>query len=203
LEETKVSPVLRVSSGQEASKQQIASSKWIEASKALKQCVTLPQTLCVRSHNREDQQSKMALFSDIAALACSCALQADENPADALGVLELGRGVIVGSLIDTRDEIAEFQEEYPEIAGKLAPKQKELNAITTNLPLRKHSLNAVDVNWLTPWSPLRDSIKEFEDLQKKIRTLDKKFKYFQLQQPSYTFPALVSEGPIVFLMLRK
>src|SRR2546423_1516188 len=53
-----------------------------------------------RSLNHHDQQYVVSLFSGLAPNACSIALQMREPLGTALEILERGRGVILGLLID-------------------------------------------------------------------------------------------------------
>lgn len=65
----------------------------------------------------EDQQHVVSIFSGLAADACSRSLQAGDEVGQALEVLELGRGVIMGLLIDDRSDISKLENSYPEQAA--------------------------------------------------------------------------------------
>lgn len=70
-----------------------------------------------RSLNRGDQEQSVSEFSDIAVETCSFALQAGHDPAEALEILEMGRGAILGLLIEDRSLISELAVAYPETAA--------------------------------------------------------------------------------------
>ncbi|RFU82153.1 tpr [Trichoderma arundinaceum] len=67
---------------------------------------------------REDQQRITALFSDFAVETCALSLEAGDSPARALELLELGRGVILGLLIEDRSDISELATAYPQQAAR-------------------------------------------------------------------------------------
>lgn len=59
-----------------------------------------------RSLERADQEHHLSKFSSLASIACSAALMAGKSPADALGLLELGRCVLLGYSIGSRSDIS-------------------------------------------------------------------------------------------------
>jgi tetratricopeptide (TPR) repeat protein len=66
---------------------------------------------------RDDQQRLTAKFSDVAVETCALSIQAGESPAQALELLELGRGLILGLLIEDRSDVSGLAATYPEQAA--------------------------------------------------------------------------------------
>ncbi|KAH6688477.1 CHAT domain-containing protein [Plectosphaerella plurivora] len=62
----------------------------------------------------------------ISSLAAATALQAGKDPLEALQVLELGRGIIAGLMMDLRMDVSELKVSHPELADKLASLQDKL-----------------------------------------------------------------------------
>lgn len=75
--------------------------------------------LLPRLHNRffslEDQQYVMSLSSGLATHACSLALQTEKSPAEAVELLERGRGVILGLLMHDQSDIAKLKAAHPSL----------------------------------------------------------------------------------------
>lgn len=67
--------------------------------------------------SRDDQQRLTAAFSDIAVETCSLSIQAGEGPSRALELLELGRGLILGLLIEDRSDVSGLAETRPDLAA--------------------------------------------------------------------------------------
>ncbi|KAH6854937.1 CHAT domain-containing protein [Chaetomium sp. MPI-CAGE-AT-0009] len=67
--------------------------------------------------SRDDQQRLTAAFSDIAVETCSLSIQAGEGPSRALELLELGRGLILGLLIEDRSDVSGLAATRPGLAA--------------------------------------------------------------------------------------
>ncbi|KAL2169484.1 hypothetical protein VTG60DRAFT_6028 [Thermothelomyces hinnuleus] len=68
--------------------------------------------------SRDDQQRLTADFSDIAVETCALSIRAGESPARALELLELGRGLILGLLIEDRNDVSGLAATHPEHAAR-------------------------------------------------------------------------------------
>jgi hypothetical protein len=65
------------------------------------------------SLSRDDQQYVVSRFSSLAADVCSPLLQTGDDVFEALELLELCRGVIIGLLIDNRSDIQDWNYHIP------------------------------------------------------------------------------------------
>jgi tetratricopeptide (TPR) repeat protein len=82
-------------------------------------------------HNRSlglhDQQYVVSRFSGLATDACSLALQTGESPANALELLERGRGVILSLLMDDRSNTSELRAAHPTLCARYENLRLEVN----------------------------------------------------------------------------
>jgi tetratricopeptide (TPR) repeat protein len=87
--------------------------------------------LLPRIHNRylnhHDQQYVVSTFSGLATDACSLAIQVGELPDKAVEILERGRGVILGLLIDDRSDSSELKAAYPDQCALYESLRVEVN----------------------------------------------------------------------------
>jgi hypothetical protein len=87
--------------------------------------------LLPRVHNRtlslQDQQYIVSLFSGLATDACSLALQRGEPLAKALELLEQGRGVTLGFLMDDRSDTSELKAAHPTLCALYESLRLEVN----------------------------------------------------------------------------
>jgi hypothetical protein len=80
-----------------------------------------------RSLSRDDQQRITAGFSDIAIEICALSIKRGSGAADALGLLELGGGLILGLLIENQSDLSAIAPSYPEQATRF---KELLNSIS-------------------------------------------------------------------------
>jgi hypothetical protein len=73
----------------------------------------------------------VAQFSGVAADVCSLILEINGDAFEAIELLELGRGVIVGFLLDDRSDIFILQTSFPE---KTAAYDRLRNEVNTSIP---------------------------------------------------------------------
>jgi hypothetical protein len=103
-------------------------SYWSEALTIAKRAISLLPLINNRCLSRDDQQYMALRFSGLVADACSLSLQADDDAFEALELLELGRGVIMGLLIDDRSDISRLERSHPEKAVIYDRLRNEVNA---------------------------------------------------------------------------
>lgn len=100
---------------------------WHQASVVAKQAVEFLPIVNDRSLNREDLQIIISSFAGLAADACSLSLKVDGDPLQSIELLELGRGVILGYLIESRSDLSNLMQSDPEKAAKYDRLRTELN----------------------------------------------------------------------------
>jgi tetratricopeptide (TPR) repeat protein len=99
--------------------------RWDEASAIASEAVEVLPTLNIGSLNRDDQQQVVSSFADLAANACALCLQVggEGSDAHALELLEVGRGVIIGTRID----VSKLESSHPEKAAEYSGLVVEVN----------------------------------------------------------------------------
>ncbi|KAK6530150.1 hypothetical protein TWF694_003518 [Orbilia ellipsospora] len=95
-------------------------------------------------------------FSDLASTAAAAALEAGKDGGHALQLLELGRGVIAGMLMDMRGDISELQQQHPNLAKSFISVRDRLDA-----PFNKGSASKISESLTTE--------QEFNRVLDKIR----------------------------------
>ncbi|KAJ4286571.1 hypothetical protein N0V88_007993 [Collariella sp. IMI 366227] len=138
--------------------------------------------------SRDDQQRLTAAFSDMAVETCALSIQAGDNPAQALELLELGRGLILGLLIEDRSDISSLATEHPEPAARFESFRDVISRPVdtgVNVALRQVLVRERD-----------NQIREFDELLEKIRWLPGQERF--LQGPTAEeLKNLAIDGPIV------
>lgn len=124
------SPFDRVNSAIMAIRAFIAQKDWERAVDLSKQAIEFLPIANSLSLKREDQQNIVERFSGLASEACSIALESGQSPAEALNLLECGRGAILSQSINARNDLDELRAAYPEAASKFDSIRKELHAAT-------------------------------------------------------------------------
>lgn len=84
-----------------------------ESSQLLEEAVNLLPTVSPRSLNHTDKQHMLADSAGMASMAAATALNSGKAASHALQLLELGRGVIAGLLMDMRGDISSLKREHP------------------------------------------------------------------------------------------
>lgn len=151
----------------------------------------LPQ-VCSRYLNYEDQQHAILQVAGLAADACSLCLRYEKNPNRALEILEYGRGLIIGYLIDGYGDISEFTRSYPEKAEEFnSLRHKAFISVNDDEP-REIRLQAVQER--------EEAIRKLELCTQDIRQLPGQDRF--LLPPSLeVLKSSASEGPIILVNL--
>lgn len=116
------------------------------------------------------------------------------NPEHALQLLELGRGVLAGLLMDLRRDIIDLKLEYPELAERFISLRDELDLSSD----RADSLSPANTMlsrelWV---KRRREADREFTDLVNTIRTKPN-FSNFLQPPTSEELMSVADEGPII------
>ncbi|KFY28251.1 hypothetical protein V491_00549 [Pseudogymnoascus sp. VKM F-3775] len=143
-----------------------------------------------RSLSYQDQQYVVSLFSGLATTACSLALQIGEPPEKALEILERGRGVILGLLIEDRSDTSELKAAYPDLCTLY-----EILRLEVNTP--------IDIDGVADQRRLEiafkrrsKAIKELDGCVQNIRQLPK-FSQFQKGLTAELMQECSAEGCVV------
>lgn len=121
-------PISRLTSASNALLLLQKQKDWHFARNISKEAVRLMTLVSNRTLSQADQQWCLSHFSHLAAESCSFSLRAGDSAAEAVELLELGRGVILGYLIDDRSDISELAASYAEQAEDYDKLRNEVNA---------------------------------------------------------------------------
>jgi len=102
---------------------------WKESSAVLESAVYLLLMVSLRSLQHTDKQHLLSQFAGLASMAASTALYAGKTPYDALKLLELGRSVIAGLLLDMRTNVSELEQQHPKLAKRYKFLRDELDSL--------------------------------------------------------------------------
>ncbi|KAL0631832.1 hypothetical protein Q9L58_009294 [Maublancomyces gigas] len=165
---------------------------WQESSTLLEDAVRLLPNVSPRFLERDDQEHTLSDFTRLAADAASTALQAGAEASHALRLLELGRGVIMGLLIDCRIDLSEsrLQVENSEFFDKFNRLRTQIDSPLVTMPE-----GLADPH--TRRQRLQE-IHELEEILTHIRQLPS-FEGFLLPPRSEDLMSMAGEGPIVIL----
>ena len=105
--------------------QQLEEGSYDIANRALQIAIELLPSTASYNLRRIDQQYNLTVYSGLASAAAAVALAAGEDPAKAACLLEGGRGVILGHLLDLRNDIinlrSDLAEKYRSLTSILDP----------------------------------------------------------------------------------
>ena len=104
---------------------------WPQAYQAASKTLSLVPLLTHRSLETSDKQHLVTEIVDFASSASAIALNADNTPYSAIQALEIGRGVITGSLNELRADVSDLQQKHPAIAEEYMALRGQLDAPIT------------------------------------------------------------------------
>jgi CHAT domain-containing protein len=149
-----------------------------------------------RSLNNSDKQHTLKRFTGLAARGGGAALNAKREAYEALALLELGRGVIAGLLLEMRTDITELKEKHPELAQQFTALRDELDAPGQEVS----SLENIDAISIQKTETKRrpEIEQQFKDVIADIRSLPN-FGEFLLPPTAVQMKSAASKGPIVII----
>lgn len=178
-------PRLRITAARNAATLYSTLKKWQESCSLLTDAVKLLPKVSPRLLRRDDQQYQLSEFTRLASNAVSATLQAGSEASDCLSLLELGRGIIMGLVIDCRSSLLELRKQYPDVHDRFDRLRIRIDSLVDNtVPEQRHKR--------------QKDIDELEELSAFIRNLPG-FAGFQLPPPAEDLMAIAEEGPIVIL----
>ena len=142
-------------------------SNWEESSVLLQGAVELLPIVSRRPLANTDKQHMIGEFAGLASIAAAAALKAGKEPVHALRLLELGRGVIAGLLLEIRTDISALELQHPELATEFASLRDELDS-----PVSATALPTSNDNAPSPESQAkrrREAAQSFTDVVARIR----------------------------------
>ena len=123
-------PSIRLNLGKQAAQLLASQSDWEASSTYLRGSVQLLPAISPWSLRHTDKQEMLSKNDGLASDAAAVALNAGNDAYHALELLELGRGVIAGLLLDMRTDISALQKKYPKLAEEFSYHRDELDSTT-------------------------------------------------------------------------
>ncbi|KAK5659620.1 hypothetical protein OQA88_824 [Cercophora sp. LCS_1] len=196
---------IRMLAGRDLTSIFVHQGQWQHAHEAAHTVIQLMPSLAPASLGPADQKFLLSHFSNFASDAAAIALTAGKPPFDALQLLELGRGVLSGSLSRLYLDVSELSEKHPGLATRYTELRDEVDrrAKSAEIPRPK--------GLLTPRRPgqmftTRESEadrtynagRDLENLVAEIRNLTG-FQDFLLPPSKSIVKAAASRGPIIII----
>ncbi|MHA6757965.1 CHAT domain-containing protein [Streptacidiphilus sp. PAMC 29251] len=122
-------PRTRAVAAQHIGRIQAATKDFAGALTGFDQALDLLSLVAWRGLQRDDQERLLVEFSGLAGAAAACALELGDPPR-ALAVLEQGRGVLLGQVLDLRTDHEGLRRRHPELAGELEAVYAGIDAAT-------------------------------------------------------------------------
>jgi tetratricopeptide (TPR) repeat protein len=162
------------------------------ASRLLTEAIELLPNISPRTLQRNDQQYALSQFDRLASDAAALAMKAGESAFKAISLLELGRGVMASTILDTRSDITDLADTHLDIANTFKRLRDELDSVINSQEdpdesalIRRHA-----------------AAKEFSDIIHKIRGLEGYSNF--LKAPSQEkLQSLAAPGPIVIVNISR
>ncbi|TPX20795.1 hypothetical protein DIZ76_016691 [Coccidioides immitis] len=189
-------PSIRISSAQFAAIILTTQLNWEDSSVLLQGAVELLPFVSVRSLEHTDKQHMLAQFTGLASAAAAAALKAGKSASQALRLLELGRDIIAGLLMEMRGDITDLKEQYPHLADEFIHLREELDS-----PVDEMISSALTNGRASIDSRVKrryEADQRFEELIKEIRT-QPKFCNFLLPPSAEGMMAAAKPDPIIVI----
>ncbi|EWC44826.1 hypothetical protein DRE_06464 [Drechslerella stenobrocha 248] len=180
-------PLHRLLSALDCAKRLIQSSSWNRIDKIMDVAIELLPKVSPKSLSRDDQQFILGYLSGIATISCSSALKAGRSAYDALVRMESCRGVIAGTIIDSRSDVDALRQENPALYEEYTSLRKLIAG---------HHSGALPLPQSNGQLTLDRYIERLGALEEQIRSMDA-FSRFQLPPLPETIQSLASSGPVV------
>ncbi|GES61376.1 TPR-domain-containing protein [Aspergillus terreus] len=109
-------PSLRIEIGAKLAASLASQLSWAEAATILQEAVELLPRVSPRPLSDDDKQQMLRQFAGLASAAAAVTLNAKRDADHALRLLELGRGVINGLLVEIRSDISDLRKAHSHLA---------------------------------------------------------------------------------------
>lgn len=184
-------PRARIAAAIHGARVLVSSGRWQEAALLLEGAVKILATVSPRILGRSDQQYELCEFSRLASDAVTVCLQAGASAAHCLRLLEHGRGIITGHIIDCRSDLSELQEHHQDIWNRFNLLRMEIDSSSV--------VSALSTEPEMPGRARRvQAVQELDRTLADIRQLPG-FDGFLLPPSAADLVAMAAEGPIVIV----
>jgi len=161
---------------------------WASACEIAKQSVKLLPTVCTHSLNREDQQRVLESFTGLGAKMCSLVLETDGRVDEALTLLELSRGVMLGLSMDIQSDLREISVKHPDAAKRYRGLLSEIN-----LPTIQGGIIVTDAGLV---KRREEAVKKFKECVEDIRQIPGCERFLRAPSPGQ-LKKQITEGSII------
>jgi hypothetical protein len=190
---TSAAPLVRIRAAQMVGNVYARSGKWTDAAAVYEACVNLMPRVSLPFLPRVDQQRLLAMLTGVASQAATCALLARKGAIHALKLLELGRGIIAGFVIDCRSDVTDLESEHPELWRQFTGLRRQMeDGLAT--PLRATGWELLGPKSVMAWR--KKVMAKMEEVLGTIRGL-LGYEGFLRPPSADSLMALAVSGPIV------
>ena len=154
----------------------------------------------LREFNLHDQQYTLSFYEGAASDAAAMLLRHQNNVSEALRILELGRGAIIGAQVNGSNDITDLEMTYPDLSQQFRRLSEQFEGSRSD----RGDMNIMTLDMQAKSLPVLDHARRHEinsELESLIDTIRQKpgFKNF-LRGPSMDkLQDLSDRGPIVYL----
>ncbi|KAF9764188.1 hypothetical protein IL306_002862 [Fusarium sp. DS 682] len=170
--------------------------RWPLAHQAACTAVSLVPLLTPRSLENSDKQHLLTEVVGLASDAAAVALMAEATTHDAVQLLEIGRGIITGSMNEMRGDVSELQQKDPQLAEDYLELRGQLDAPTTST-FQDDELD-VQTGLTGQFNERYEAGQKLERTIQAIRRLPG-FDRFLLAPSAVELKAAAASGPIVII----
>jgi hypothetical protein len=189
-------PSVRIKLAWTAAKLLTSQTNWEESSVLLQGAIKLLSIASPRSLENTDKQHMLSEFSGLAPMAAATALSIGKGAGYALELLELGRGVIAGHLLEMRIDISALKQLHSELATEFISLRDELDSPTSGTVLPISDDNTL--SWESQAKRRRQADQRFAEITARIR-IEPGFENFLLSPTADELMAAADRGPIVIV----
>ncbi|KAF2804516.1 uncharacterized protein BDZ99DRAFT_544163 [Mytilinidion resinicola] len=187
-------PSTRIVSARRSANILTSQLRWEEASDFLQGAVKLLPIVSPRLLGNNDKQHMLGQFSGLASMAAAIWLKAGKDEHLALELLELGRCVIAGLLLEMRTDISDLKQQYPMLAAEFETLRNKLDSPPSETTL----LGDTASPWKVQANQRLEADKRLKELITEIRG-QPDFQNFLLPPTHEELMAAASQGPIVII----
>lgn len=145
-----------------------------------------------------DRQYVVANHSRLSSLASSLALRTERGHFQALALLEMGRGIISGQILDIRADLFQLQQQLPDLASQFEALRRELDDSAKVSARLQYEMVSTTRMVETQMQRQRYSERQYNDVLGNIR-MKSGFENFLLWPTEGEMTEAAKHGPIVVL----
>ena len=151
-----------------------------------------------RSLKNQDKQLALGYIGNSACNAVSISMRVGKSPLEALQMLELGRGIIAGSLLEMRTDISELRQKHPPLADRFLLLRDHLDQ--SSIAVDNAFPSAGKFEWISDADRRGDLGRKFDAILDEIRALEG-FDSFLLPPKEADIMGAATKGPIVVVSI--